>query len=164
MNRYKIIIFTVILIVSLIILIDKLFTATQIQITLDSGQEIVTQNSDYYTLEEVILLIISAFLVGFSVMFIYYNSNGMIKESFLPLKKDKSKEILIMNLLKGDEKIVYQEIVKSNGEMLQNQLVLRTNWSKVKITRIIQSLFLKGLIIKERHGLTNKIKLKMSDQ
>lgn len=164
MNKYKIIIFTVILIASLVVLVDKIFTTAPINIILESGQEVVTQNSSYYTLGEVILLIICAFLIGLSVILIYYTSNGYIKEYFLPDKKeklveDKSKDKLIINLLKGDEKTVYQEILNSKDGILQNELVLRTGLSKVKITRVIHRLELKKLIIKERHGLTNRIKL-----
>lgn len=160
MKKYKIIIAIVILIASLVILVDKIFTTTPIQIVLGSGQEVVTQDSSYYNLEEVILLVICAFLVGLSAIFIYYNSNGISKEHFLHLKRDKSKEKMIANLLKDDEKKVYHEILNSNNEILQNELVRRTNLSKVKITRIVHRLKLKGLVIKERYGLTNKIKLK----
>ncbi|MDP2909048.1 MAG: hypothetical protein Q8N77_04560 [Nanoarchaeota archaeon] len=160
MKKYKIIIAIVILIASLVILVDKIFTTTPIQIVLESGQEVVTQDSSYYNLEEVILLVICAFLVGLSSIFVYYNSNEIGKEYFLRLKRDKSKEKMIANLLKEDEKKVYQEILNSNNEILQNELVRRTNLSKVKITRIVHRLKLKGLVIKERYGLTNKIKLK----
>jgi uncharacterized membrane protein len=160
MKRYKLIISIVILIVSLIILIDKIFTTGPIQIILESGQQVVSQDSNYYTLEEVLLLVISSFLVGLSAIFIYYNSDGAIKEYLLPKEKDKSRELLIANLLKSDEKKVYQHIINSNGEILQNKLVVITGLSKVKITRIIRNLEMKRLIIKERYGLTNKIKLK----
>jgi len=160
MNRYKLIISIVILIVSLIILIDKIFTTGPIQIILESGQEIVSQNSNYYTLEEVLLLIVSAFLVGLSAIFIYYNSDGSIKEYLLPKEKDKSRELLIANLLKCDEKKVYQNIVNSNGEILQNKLVVITGLSKVKITRILYGLEQKKLITKERYGFTNMVRLK----
>lgn len=160
MKKYKLIIAIVILIASLVILVDKIFTTTPIQIVLESGQEVVTQDSSYYNLEEVILLVICAFLVGLSSIFVYYNSNEIGKEYFLRLKRDKSKEKMIANLLKEDEKKVYQEILNSNNEILQNELVRRTNLSKVKITRIVHRLKLKGLVIKERYGLTNKIKLK----
>ena len=160
MDKYKIILLMVILIASLVILVDKIFTSAPIQIILTSGGEIITQGSDYYTLGEVMLLIILAFLIGSSATFIYYNSDEAIK-SFIHSKEDKSKDSLITNLLKSNEKIVYHEIKNSrNNSILQNELVLKTNLSKVKITRIIRRLELKGLIIKERHGLTNKILLK----
>lgn len=160
MKKYKIIISTVVLIASLVILVDKIFTTTPIQVVLETGQEVITQDSNYYNLGEVVLLVICAFLIGLSATFIYYNSNEVIKKHFSYLKRDKSKEMLITNLLKDDEKKVYQEILNSNNEILQNELVRKTNLSKVKITRIVRRLELKGLIIKERYGLTNKIKLK----
>ena len=160
MNKNRLIIlFTIILIVSLVTLVNKIFTTSPIQVVLESGEEITTQDSNYYTLGEVVLLIVSAFLIGLSAAFIYYNSNNTIKE-FLSLNKDKSKTILINSLLKANERLVFQQILNSNDGALQNELVSRTGMSKVKITRIIHRLERKGLIVKERHGLTNKIKVK----
>jgi uncharacterized membrane protein len=162
MGRYKVILFIIILIVSLLILVDKIFTTAPIQIVLESGQEITTQNSNYYTLTEMLLLVVCAFMTGLSAVFLYHSSGGtVIKEYFLSKKKqDELKENLISNLLKDDEKRIYKEILDSNGEILQNRLVQKTNLSKVKVTRIIHRLAFKGLVVKERHGLTNKIKLK----
>lgn len=161
MGKYKIVIYVIILVVSLFLLMDKIFTTAPIQITLESGQEITTQNSNYYTLTEMLLLVVCAFMTGLSATFLYHNSNKTIKEYFLPKKmQDKLKENLIIKMLKGDEKAVYREILDSNGEMLQNKLVQKTGLSKVKITRIMRRLELKGLVAKERYGLTNKIKLK----
>ncbi|MBI4983495.1 hypothetical protein HZC32_02525 [Candidatus Woesearchaeota archaeon] len=62
--------------------------------------------------------------------------------------------------MKGDEKRVVLALKENNGQMLQNQLVLKLNESKVKVTRIISSLESKNLVEKERNGLTNNIKLK----
>jgi uncharacterized membrane protein len=44
--------------------------------------------------------------------------------------------------------------------MQQNKLTLKLGLSKVKVTRLLCGLERKGLIAKERHGLTNMIKLK----
>jgi len=46
------------------------------------------------------------------------------------------------------------------GEVLQNDLVSRTGMSKVAVTRALAKLESKGLVVKERHGLTNKVRLK----
>lgn len=62
-------------------------------------------------------------------------------------------------MLKSDEKKVFLEILKTKGEILQNKLVVQTGLSKVKITRVLTSLQNKNLVMKERYGITNKIKL-----
>jgi len=161
MNQFKIIIAIVILTASIFLLFSQLFRPQPIQIILETGQEVTTQSSDYFTLYDVLLLITYSFLVGLTATYLFYNSdtNEVIKS----LKRNKGLEKsyeMIIPLLKGEEKKVFSEILNSNGEILQNSLVLKLRLSKVKITRILSSLENKQLIIKERHGLTNKIKLR----
>lgn len=74
-------------------------------------------------------------------------------------KEAKEKYELVLPLLKSDEKKVLVALKEAGGEMLQNKLVLKLNLSKVKVTRLLSSLQTKNLIIKERNGLTNNIKL-----
>jgi len=161
MNQFKIIIAIVILTTSIFLLFSQLFRPQPIQIILETGQEVTTQSSDYFTLYDVLLLITYSFLVGLTATYLFYNSdtNEVIKS----LKRNKGLEKsyeMIIPLLKGEEKKVFSEILNSNGEILQNSLVLKLRLSKVKITRILSGLENKQLIVKERHGLTNKIKLK----
>ena len=71
----------------------------------------------------------------------------------------EDKFALVFPLLKEDERRVLIALKDSNGEMLQNQLVLRLDLSKVKVTRLLHSMEQKNLIVKDRNGLTNNIKL-----
>jgi uncharacterized membrane protein len=169
----------IILIVSIVLLFDKLFTPQPIQIVLQSGEEITTQNSNYFTLMETILLIICAFLIGTTTTYLFYNSDKNVIK--LPEKSEKEvvetiakitrnpalavadnyadKYETILPLLKDDEKKVIVALREAGGTMLQNQLVLKMNLSKVKITRLIASLESKNLVAKERNGLTNCVRL-----
>jgi len=161
MNQFKIILAVVVLTASIILLFSKLFTPQPIQIILETGQEVTTQSSDYFSLDDVLLLITSSFLIGLTATYLFCNSDT--SNVIRSLKKDKKAGKgyeMVIPLLKGDEKKVFSELLNSNGEMLQNALVLKLGLSKVKMTRILYSLENKNLIIKERHGLTNKIKLK----
>jgi len=151
----------VILIASVLLLFNQLFTPQPIQIILETGQEVTTQSSDYFSLIQVLLLITSSFLIGSMTIYLFYNSDT--DNMFKPINKQKGVERkyeIVIPLLKGDEKRIFQELIESKGEILQNALVLKSALSKVKIARILSSLENKNLIIKERHGLTNKIKLK----
>ncbi len=165
----------ILLIASLILLVDKIFTPQPIQIVLQSGQEITTQGAEYFTLTEALLLIVCAFFIGATATYLFYNSDKeMIKNvvitettsepAIIPVSlppmvvKDKYEDLL--PLLKDDEKRAVLILRENNGQMLQNQLVLKLNESKVKVTRVIASLESKNLIEKERNGLTNNIKLK----
>ncbi len=157
----------IILIVSLFLLFDKLFTPQPIQIVLESGQEVTTQTADYFSLTETILLIVCAFLIGTTVMYLFYTTENNTEKSELKVAAVDVKSTFslpnysqILPLLKDDEKKVIQALQEEKGVMLQNRLVLRLNISKVKVTRLLDHLEQKNLIVKERHGLTNNIKLK----
>jgi uncharacterized membrane protein len=161
MKYFKIIISIVILVASMSVLLNQLLMPQSIQIILETGQEIVTQTSEYFSLSQTMILIMTSFLIGSTSIYLYFKSETeeFIKNLSQRKEVDKRYEMVIP-LLKGDEKRVFQEIMDSKGEMLQNALVLKTSLTKVKMTRALASLEKKNLIVKERHGLTNRIKLK----
>lgn len=162
MAKYKFFLSIVILIVALVLLFDKLFTPQPIQITLQSGQEITTSTSDYFSINEVLLLIISAFLIGTTATYLFYNSDGSRIKSKRPNNLETNVEPydIIFPLLKPDERRAITVLLDTGGAMQQNKLATVLNVSKVKATRILHGLEQKSLIIKERYGLTNMVRLK----
>lgn len=163
MSRFKIFISIAVLITALISLFDKLFTPQPIQIMLQSGQEIVTSTSEYFSFAEALLLITSAFLVGTAATYLFYNSERAKAPSPKPHKPESDPDVygLIMPLLKADEKMLIRLLLETGGEMQQNRLAAKLNISKVKTTRILHGLEAKNLVTKERHGFTNMVKLKI---
>jgi uncharacterized membrane protein len=158
MKHFKIIIAIVLLTVSLFLLFNNLFAAQPIQIVLETGQEVTTEDPSYFSLAQVLLLVISSFFIGSTASYLYYNTDApkVIKS----LKKGHTKKYeMVAPLLKSDEKKVFLILQKAKGEMLQNKLVTELGWSKVKVTRVVQRLAQKELIVKERYGMTNKILL-----
>lgn len=127
MPKFTVIISIVVLIASMFLLFDKLFTPQPIQITLESGQEVTTTTPEYFSLAEVLLLIISAFLIGTAAIYLYYNSDGLIKTKSIQKTKDSNSAVYdtILPLLKPDEKNVIKALQESNGELQQNKLVLK---------------------------------------
>jgi len=159
MGRFKIILAVAILISSIVILFSKLFSPSPIQITLETGQEITTQNPQYFALSEVLLLVVSSFLIGGTATYLYYKSDIKGKVSNIISNGNRGNPA-ILNLLKPDERKVFVALHHARGEMLQNALVKKSGLSKVKVTRILSRLEKKGLIMRHRHGLTNKVKIK----
>lgn len=161
MPKFKILISIVILIAALFLLFNKLFTPQPIQITLQSGQEITTSTSEYFSLSEALLLIVSAFSIGAAATYLFYNSDGA-KEAGLQqaaVKPSANVYEAMLPLLKTGERQAIEALRDAGGEMQQNKLVAKLGVSKVKVTRILDGLKQKGLISKERYGLTNTIKL-----
>lgn len=163
--RFKIFISVIIIIVALLLLFNKLFTTQPIQITLESGQEITTSTAEYFSLTTVLVMVICAFLIGSASLYLFYNSD-QAKPAVYPAVSGNGSaaaaEIYgaILPLLKSDEQQAVKILRDSGGELQQNALALKLGVSKVKATRILYSLEQKNLIIKERHGLTNMVKLK----
>ena len=157
MKQFRLIIAIVLLMVSLVLLFDMLFTPQPIQIILETGEEVASESAGYFSLTEVLLLLVCSFLIGSTTMYLFYQ-----EETGQLLKKmDRRREHdHILPFLKDAEKTVFVALKGSQSGMLQNQLVLSLGLSKVKVTRIISKLEQKDLVVKERHGLTNRIKLK----
>lgn len=61
--------------------------------------------------------------------------------------------------LKDDERRLYDIIAERGGEVLQRDLVATGEFSKAKVTRLLDKLEGKELIKRERHGMTNMVKL-----
>jgi uncharacterized membrane protein len=163
MKKFNLIIAAVVLIVALFLLFDKLFTPQTFQITLETGQEVTSQTPEYFPLQLVLLCIICAFFIGAASIHIYYNAE--LQQIAKVFKKENLEEkyTQILSLLKPDERKVVVELLGAKGEMLQSGLVSKLGISKVKATRILHRLLQKGLIVKERHGFTNKIILKAKE-
>lgn len=157
MKQFKMIIAMVVLISSIVIFAISFLNQQPIDILLETGQEVTTA-SEYFTLTKVLIFSITSFLIGAAIIYIFYNSDKENNVFNIIRPKGKDEYALIMPLLKDDEKKAMLALKENKGEILQNKLVLKLGVSKVKATRILSRLERKGLIIKDRYGLTNRIK------
>lgn len=69
--------------------------------------------------------------------------------------------LLVLRLLTGDERTMFKAIMDSGGEGLQKDLILKTKMSNAKVSRVLDRLEQKGIVSKDRHGATNKIRIKL---
>ena len=68
-------------------------------------------------------------------------------------------DYLVLRLLTGDERTMFRAVVDNGGEALQKDLIVKLKWSDAKVSRVIDRLIEKGVVSKERHGSTNKVKV-----
>jgi uncharacterized membrane protein len=114
-------------------------------------------------LNEVLLLIIAAWLGGMSFLYIIISS----KEKETPqseqietvIPENKSAAMVAADILDGDEKTIFQKIVDNDG-LLQRELILNTDFSEPKVSRLLDKLERRGLIIRKRDGMGNRVMLK----
>ncbi len=68
-------------------------------------------------------------------------------------------EDLVLRLLDGDERRLMRVIVGARGDILQRDLVTATAFSDAKVSRLLDRLEERGLVVRERHGMTNRVRL-----
>ncbi len=73
--------------------------------------------------------------------------------------RGKNKNIARMVLL-GDEEKIYELLLASDGEILQEEIVKTTGFSKAKVSKLVRNLESKKIIKKEPYRRTNKLMLK----
>lgn len=66
---------------------------------------------------------------------------------------------LTLRLLAGDERKMFRRIVDAGGEVLQKDLVAEGVFSRAKVTRLLDKLERKDLIVRERFGSTNLVRI-----
>jgi uncharacterized membrane protein len=160
-----ILISAIVLIISVLLLIDRLLAQGPVQLILENGKAVPVEGASYFSLNEVLLFIIAAWLGGMSFLYIILSS----KENETPrseqietvIPENKSAAMVAADILDGDEKILFQKIVDNDG-LLQRELILNTDFSEPKVSRLLDKLERRGLIIRKRDGMGNRVMLKKS--
>jgi uncharacterized membrane protein len=68
-------------------------------------------------------------------------------------------EALALRLLDRDERLLFIEVRENGGAALQKDMGKRDGFSRSKVTRTLDRLEAKGLIARERDGMTNRVRL-----
>lgn len=104
------------------------------------------------------------FYVGlFGICVMFFIGISMIVKSGSFYGRVENKEVWaekLKTLEEVDERAVYKLLVDSNGTIFQSDIVEKTGLSKVRVTRILDSLESRRLIERKRRGLTNIVVLK----
>jgi len=157
----KTVIMAVLFAVSAFTFAGKLLMPTPIQIVIPGEEPIVVGQIFRYTQFDVAIISVSAIILAASSFYLLFaNSADSQNIPSIVVEKQDAPELDVrfaLRLLDGDKRRVFNEIVEANGEILQSDLHAQTGFSKTKITRILDYLELKGLIIRKSYGMTNKI-------
>jgi uncharacterized membrane protein len=73
--------------------------------------------------------------------------------------ESKDDDERILRMLSADELRLYEIIRDAGGELLQMHVVSAKIFSKAKVTRLLDKLEKRGLVVRERHGMTNRIRI-----
>jgi DNA-binding MarR family transcriptional regulator len=83
-----------------------------------------------------------------------------VKEQIKPKEITKENYQKVMSELADDEKLVLEKIIEAEGTIFQSDLVDKSGFTKVKVTRILDKLEGKAIIERKRRGMTNVVILK----
>ena len=170
-GKNGILISAIVLIISVLLIIDRLLATGPVQLILADGKAVPVESASLFSINEVIFFIITAWLGGMSFLYIILFS----KENQIPGSKDeeipefkgdieviqesKNTAMFAASILEGDEKILFQNIVDNDG-ILQRELIIKTGFSEPKVSRLLDKAERRGLIVRHREGMGNRIFLK----
>ncbi len=72
-------------------------------------------------------------------------------------------EDLAIRLLDGDERRLMRVIVEARGDILQQDLVRVTAFSDAKVSRLLDRLEERGIVVRERRGMSNRVRLTLKE-
>lgn len=106
---------------------------------------------------EVTLILILISLFGMFVgSFTYYFISEKYEKKLIKIHKDASKTL---NFLDPDLKLILNTLISNKGVLTQSKLGIKTGLSRVKLSRLLNTLETKNIIKKTNQGYTNKIEL-----
>jgi len=112
----------------------------------------------------VFVILVGLFLIFFAkdepqVIKEVHREVKVVKEQVKPKKLDKGHYQKVLETLDPDEKNIFEKLIEKEGTIFQSELV-DEQFTKVKVTRILDKLEGRGLIERRRRGMTNVVILK----
>ncbi len=153
-------------------LVDKLFVSWNVRIVLENGEAVPVRGPGFYDLLDVLILIFLSWLGGMSFVYIFIKTGQRPSSQGLYVSSSgeepgrgpetesggRSMGEIALEILEGDERVLFQRVLEHDG-ILQRELVEQTGFSESKVSRLLDRLERRGLIVKQRFGMGNKVLL-----
>jgi len=155
----------------------KLITPTPINIVVEGSDAVVSQMPGFYTLADMVIVTVSALLLGISAIYLLFvdvkpvlekkpervssvknAANSSHDKKQIPGIMDQNKIEELLGVLKGSEPKIIKTLLDF-GEMNQAELVARTGIPRSSLSRILADLEKRGLVIRYGFGTSKMIKL-----
>ncbi|HPR41790.1 MAG TPA: MarR family transcriptional regulator [Candidatus Methanofastidiosa archaeon] len=151
----------------------KLFLRSSLQIVIE-GEQISSHNiGSVFTFQDVAVLLVASFLMGITLSYLLISMGHATREQTVrteqPISTNAAEVVLNERKknwentalsLGGQEAMIYDLLISSDGIMLQSDIVSALNISKSTVSRILDLLESKGLVEKRRRGMGNLIMLR----
>ncbi len=138
----------------------KLLNPTPIQIVIEGQSTSITQLPGFFTVEDVMIIIIASVILGVSGTYLLFFDSVEKPAGELVLEERKKRWKETAKTLKEDEQKIYQTIIEAGGIIEQSELPEKTGISKASVSRALDLLESKGLVERRRRGMGNIVLLK----
>lgn len=172
---------------AVLVLAVQLISPSQVMISLgENGAETVSVG-EYFTYEEVAVLVGAAFICGVSGTYLVLHDQKYVFtstdwSSIRPqspthdVPTDGGAEVSAttttpvtsdqmdrweenLDRLANNQEVIYELLIESEGELAQRKIVDRTDLSKATVSRTLDKLEHRGLVARKRSGMGNTIHL-----
>lgn len=118
-----------------------------------------------------ILILLAAVILGVSATYVFLSRTlhlPSVDETTLPGRPPspadttgrpvESEAAMALRLLDGDERRLFQALLDANGTSWQRDLARGTNFSNSKVSRLLDRLEGRRLVVRERQGMANRVR------
>jgi hypothetical protein len=134
---------------------------TTLQVIIEGQYIEIRQIPNIYLITDVAVIGVSCFILGASLLyFLLPYKTLVVHGDFEPTAAMERWKKMLEMLTNEDERKIYKLIMDENGVIFQAQLVEKSNFSKGKVTLILDRLEARGLLERKRHGMSNVVMLK----
>lgn len=139
-------------------LTTKLLQPVSIQLIVQGQVIEFTQQPPFYSQVDVLIICVGAFSAGASGAFLLRGvGESGEQDEVEAVKPDPS--VIIERAEDDSERAILEILNSSGGSMFQSDLVERSGFSKGKVSLVLDRLEARGVIRRERSGMTNLISI-----
>lgn len=99
-------------------------------------------------------------IVAFGVAFVILGAGAYLSLPSRAIQTSKSFKKINLGILDEEEKVIYNFIKEKEGSVYQSDIIKSTEFSKVRVSRILDRMENKDLLERKRRGMTNIVVLK----
>ena len=108
------------------------------------------------------LIVLAPFLLVITIIGSYTLTKLWVKDVIINIITEtnkKTRDINKIDYLSEEEKMILKILIDNNPEMIQSDLVIKSNLTKYKVTRILNKFEKMKIVKREKYGITNIIQL-----
>ncbi len=151
---------------SIVVLGVRFLQPASVKILVEGSEVSAVHLPGLFTFTDGVIIAIASCLVGVSGMYLLFmDSRPALREAEVNLPEEIMQERRARwgetaKTLKEDEQKIYEEILNSDGVILQSELVEKTGLSKSTVSRCLDLMEGRGMAERKRKGMSNLVLLK----